>query len=180
MLMRVRIGAVAHNPRPGRVVYVVRMRNIEDVASGDWASFVRQGRRELKLTQETFGARVGVNRSTVWRWEKEGMKPENVTIVSAVARLLGVDDTVALKAAGLFVPAGTAPAAPHPLVNKYSVSSSDPIVRRILAANVDDATREDMFRHYRRRLDELAVDIDWMERHAPKEGEDENGVDSAA
>lgn len=177
--MRVRNVALPHNRRPGRLIYVVRMRNIEDVVSGDWASFVREGRRELKLTQEKFGAAVGVNRSTVWRWEKEGMKPENVEVTTAVARLFGVSVDAAMKAAGLMAVGPYEPTRPpHPMILKYGLSSSDPIVRKILAANVDEPTRADMFAHYRRRLDEAGADIDWMERHAPK-GE-AGGVDSAA
>lgn len=169
--MRYRNDAEEQQPRPGRVIYVVRMRTIDDVVSGDWASFVKEGRRELRLSQEKFGAEVGVNRSTVWRWENEGMKPENIDVAGAVAELFGVPVDVALKAAGLLVTGRTAPAAPpHPLVLKYSMSSTDPIVRRILGADVDERTREDMFRHYRRRLDEAGADIDWMEQQTRREG----------
>jgi transcriptional regulator with XRE-family HTH domain len=153
------------------------MRNIEDVTSGDWASFVREGRREVKMTQEKFAAAARVNRSTVYRWEKDGMKPESVSQVIAVADVLGVDHAVALKAAGLAPPEPAEPRKPHPLVVKYGLSSSDSIVRRILAEDTDEVTREQMFRHYRRRLDEAAADIDWMARTA--KGTD-RGMDSAA
>lgn len=167
-MLRIRNVAEEQQLREGRIIYVVRMRNIADLESGDWATFVKEGRREAKLTQERLAGMVGVNRTTVWRWENEGMKPENVAMALAVAEALDVDDELALKAAAL-AKIDTPQRKPHPLVLKYNVSSDDPIVRKILAAPVDEATREDMFAHYRRRLDEAGADIDWMQRHARRE-----------
>ncbi len=47
---------------------------------------IRRIRHELGLTQSELGDELGVNLSTVWRWEK-GHLPVSKVVLSAVERL---------------------------------------------------------------------------------------------
>lgn len=51
---------------------------------------IRVKRKELELTQEQVAARLGVSASAVYKWEKGASYPD-ITLLPALARLLGVD-----------------------------------------------------------------------------------------
>lgn len=147
----------------------------EGERADSWASLVREAMTATRLDEYGLAEAIGTNRTTVWRWLQDRNKPANVPTVERFAEATGIDLNRALRAAG-FAPRMAAPVERTPAVPP-GFSASDPIVRRILAANVDEPTREAMFAHYRRRLDEAGADIEWMERIA--KGPD-RGVDSAA
>lgn len=163
------------SPDHGRVLYVVHVRN-EGARSETWASLVQEAMTATELDEYELAEAIGTNRTTVWRWLQGRNKPANVPAVERFAEATGIDLNRALRAAG-FAPRAAVPVEATPGV-PAGFSASDPIVRKILAADVDERTRAEMFAHYRRRLDEAKADIDWMTRHAKGTGDD--GVDSAA
>jgi hypothetical protein len=174
-IVQERNGAGVQSPDHGRVIYVVHVRN-EEAPADTWASLVREAMDATQLDEYALAEEIGTNRTTVWRWLQERTRPANVPTVERFAAATGIDLNRALRVAG-FAPRGTAPADEAQSVPP-GFNPSDPIVRKILAANVDDERRAEMFAHYRRRLDEAKADIDFMERYAPKESA--GGMDSAA
>jgi transcriptional regulator with XRE-family HTH domain len=48
---------------------------------------LRKSRLKLKLTQPQLAERLGVDTSTVWRWEKEGL-PERGTASVLIAQII--------------------------------------------------------------------------------------------
>lgn len=161
--MQVRNDAPVQSPSPGRLIYVVRVHNRDENVE-TWASIVAEGMAAGEFTDEgELAAAIGTNRTTVWRWLHRGKRPANVPTIERFSTVTGIDLNRSLRAAG-FAPQG-AVAVSAPRVPP-GFNASDPIVRKILAADVDEQTREEMFRHYRRRLDEAKADIDWMTRHA--------------
>lgn len=83
--------------------YPLRVRNTQGVERGAWATYVKQARTSAvpSVGQSELARRVGVERTTVYRWETGQQRPENAETVRAVAEVLGLDLDEALAAAGL-------------------------------------------------------------------------------
>lgn len=65
----------------------------------EWAAFVRQARRRLRLRQRGLAARAGVDPSYITLIERDGCVPRREKVVE-IARALGVDVDQALLIAG--------------------------------------------------------------------------------
>lgn len=76
------------------------MRNVPP-AEGGWASYVRAAREHAKLTRPALAVAMGVQRSTIYRWETTNTRPEQADVVARFARETGVNLDEALAAAGL-------------------------------------------------------------------------------
>lgn len=83
------------------MVYGVRVRNTPEDARSAWAAFAKAAREQQRVSQTELARRLGVERSTIWRWETGKQRPENVDIVMRFAETLGVKVDEALAAAGL-------------------------------------------------------------------------------
>lgn len=146
------------------------MRNISEPASGTWATFAAEARRAAGMTQEDFGKAVGVDRTTVWRWEKKGVKPENVDIVLAVAAAGGMDRAAGMRAARLAVDDGPAPASDPRLTG---LDPTDPVVRKILAYDVDDEMKMFMLKRHRENLararEQSLADVEFLAGQAKRQ-----------
>lgn len=82
------------------------MRDSDEPVRGTWAEYIREARKRLRMAPTAFGIQVGdVRRQTVYAWEDGRSVPNKYEIIAAVARGLGDDVSVALRAAG--VEAGT-------------------------------------------------------------------------
>src|SRR5688572_2100644 len=134
-----------------RAFYAVHVGNGSAEKSGSWAALVIQGRRSLGYTQEKLAALVGVDRTTVWRWEKQGRVPDTVELTLVVARTLGADADVALHAAG-----HVGPDTPEPEVDERlaGLDARDPVVRHILELDVDEEMRGYMLDRRRQQVAE--------------------------
>jgi len=132
-----------------RAFYAVHVGNRSAAKSGSWATLVVEGRRRAGYTQEKLAALVGVDRTTVWRWEKQNRLPDTVELTLVVARVLGIDQDLALHAAG-----HVGPDAPEPEVDPRlkGLSPDDPVVRHILSAPVSERMRELMLDRRRQQL----------------------------
>lgn len=89
------------------------MRNTPAPQRGIWATYVLAARKNAgpRLSQAELARRLGVDRSTIWRWETGQSKPEDADIVAQLAEVLDLDLEEALAAAGLR-PGVSAPAEP--------------------------------------------------------------------
>lgn len=91
--------------------YPVRVRNTSDENRGTWATFAKAARTGARMSQSELARQLGVERTTVWRWETGKQKPESADMVAAFARILDIEVDEALAAAGLR-PGVTAPKEP--------------------------------------------------------------------
>lgn len=66
-----------------------------------WAAYVTALREAAGLSKADFGRRLGVDRTTVHRWENGRSRPDNPAIVQRLAAMFGVDLEQALSLAGL-------------------------------------------------------------------------------
>lgn len=135
--------------QPHAGLYALHMRN---TASGTWATLVREGRERVRprLSQQALAELVGVDRTTIWRWESAGVRPENPEMVIAVAAALGVDQDEAMLAAGLAV-AGKDAGDADPRLR--GLDPNDPVVRKIMSFDVDDEMRDMMLDRHRHNLE---------------------------
>lgn len=145
-----------------RALYAVPVGNNAASKSGTWATLVVDGRRRMGYTQERLAALVGVDRTTVWRWEKQNRLPDTVELTLLVARHIGIESEVALHAAG-----HVGPDTPEPEVDPRlnGLDPRDPVVQHILSLDVDEQMRGYMLDRrreileLRRKQDIAEVDI---------------------
>ncbi len=77
------------------------MSHTETVSTSPWGELVEQGRKALSISQTGLSKEIGVARETVWRWESGLVKPDSVEMVLKVAKVLHLDQLLALNAAGI-------------------------------------------------------------------------------
>lgn len=103
-----------------------------------WATFAGTARKDLGLTREEFADRIGVERTTPWRWETSRTVPNDQELVLRFAAVAGVDPDQALAAAGL-------KPGVQPPVEPVRESAMDPDVRilmhKLADPNVNAATK---------------------------------------
>lgn len=150
---------VSAGQHTSRVVYVVRVRNVE---SGEFATLVRTGRIAARLSQQDLADAIGVSRWAVLRWEGNKQKPENAEVVAKLAEVIRVDYDVLMRAVGLALAGpGTAPE-PDPRLRGLNPNS--PQVRHIMSMEdeVDAETLEYMLNR-QREIDALRARQDIAE-----------------
>lgn len=81
---------------PRASLYLVRMRN-----TPHWGEYVRQLRKATGISRPELARRLGINPSSVWRWEERGARPESPDVPEALANLFHLDLDDVLAAAGL-------------------------------------------------------------------------------
>lgn len=135
------------------------MRNTSQQRRGTWATYSQAARERAGLTKAEAARRIGVDRGTVHRWEVGQNRPDDADLVSAVAKVYGVDLEEALAAAGM-KPGRAAPAEP--------ATEPDPEIDAILAAPVSDIQKKRMLellfqmreRDKQRRMEDIAFLLD--------------------
>lgn len=128
-------------------LYAVHMRN---TSGSTWATFVKDGRDRAGLSQKALADVLGIERTTVWRWENAGVRPDSPEMVAATADAIHQDRNAAMHAAGLAIPDFAAPEADPRL---QGLDASDPIVRRIMGFEIDEEMRAFMLDRHRRNLE---------------------------
>lgn len=106
-----------------------------------WATYIKNLRKATGLGRPELARRLGVDPSTVWRWETERQKPESPDVPKVLAELFHIDLDEVLAAAGL-KPDTPVPAEP--------TRERDEEVELILSAPVSDRIKQ-------RMLDRLEV-----------------------
>lgn len=156
-------------PQPSRPLlnyladtYAVHMRNTSPAVSGTWATFLRTRREALKLSQENLGKRVGVDRSTIWRQENRGQRPETFAQAMKMINALGGDRDDAVRLEGLLLagyadePDTEVPAEPQmwTYARSLRLDPHDDTVREIIDGPWSDETTREMLREERRMQDQ--------------------------
>ncbi|WP_158619070.1 helix-turn-helix transcriptional regulator [Micromonospora sp. M71_S20] len=77
------------------------MRNTATHDRGAWASLVTKTRERVGMNKSELARRLGIDRTTIIRWESGKSRPEDPTVVEAFAQLFGLDADEVLTAAGL-------------------------------------------------------------------------------
>lgn len=79
----------------------MHVRNTTRDPRSAWATFAKAARTQRRMSQSELARRIGVERTTVWRWETGRQRPESADIVARFADALEIDLDEALAAAGL-------------------------------------------------------------------------------
>jgi transcriptional regulator with XRE-family HTH domain len=74
------------------------------VSDSDFAGLVRRNRERLGLTTSRVAELIGRSPGTVRAWEKGTTRPTEDSVVSSLAAVLGIDESVLFDAAGLEPP----------------------------------------------------------------------------
>lgn len=141
------------------------MRNTSAAKSGDWATFSLTARKAARLSQRALAQAIGVARETIWRWETDKQRPENVETVRRFAEATGVDLTEALRAARLHAGSGDEPPMDPRL---RGLDPADPVVTKIMSVDIPETLRDRMLNRYRtnfvedrhRHLERVDQDVD--------------------
>ncbi|MFY1669532.1 helix-turn-helix domain-containing protein [Plantactinospora sp. WMMB334] len=123
-----------------------------------WAAYIRGLMRASGLRGPALAQRLGVDPSTVWRWETGKQKPESPVMPEAIAKLFQLDVDEVLMAAGLV------PVAPTPAVEErrepdeerelIMASRASPRMKAIMLHRLEELRRQDEARiEQQRRLD---------------------------
>ncbi|MEU4777504.1 helix-turn-helix transcriptional regulator [Micromonospora sp. NPDC023633] len=92
---------------PSSVPYGVHVGNTATPDRGTWASLVTTTRERVGMNKSELARRLGIDRTTIIRWESGRSRPEDPAVVEAFAALFGLNADEVLVAAGLRV--GTSP-----------------------------------------------------------------------
>lgn len=148
LLLRMRNSptALGHLPAttPPHGAYIVRMRN-----SDTWSAYVKTLRERAGLSQAALGEAIGLNRSTVWRWETGKSRPDDIDVIARVAHAVRSTTQEAMAAAGLAAPTDREPDDPElQLILEADVSQE---VRKMMIQRLEELRRRDR----ERRMDEI-------------------------
>lgn len=109
-----------------------------------------EARAAARLSQQALADALGVNKSTVWRWENEDRRPESIDLAIKVADVTRTSRSLAVAAAGLALPDDEGDSDPR----LAGLDPNDPIVAHILALDVDDEMRGFMLDRRRQQITE--------------------------
>lgn len=132
--------------QPYADLYALHMRN---TSGSSWATFVKSGRERKGLSQQALAGATGQHRTTIWRWESAGVRPETPEVVTAVADALGETHDAALRAAGLALES----VEPETDPRLRGFAPNDPVVRKIMSFDVDEDMRQMMLDRHRENLE---------------------------
>lgn len=123
--------------RRSDATYGERMRDAEEPAPSTWAAFLREitGRRDWSVAR--LARESGMHRSTIFRWMNGEVRSVTVETVKTIARAAGVDEAVALRAAGNLVET--------PLPDEDEES-----IRLIMESDASKYVKEELVREIRR------------------------------
>jgi len=145
---------------PAQNPYPVHMRNTSPRESGTWATFVREAREAALISQIELARRIGVERTTVWRWENKDQLPDTATVAASVARALKLDQDEALRLAGFTVgvPEPEPESDDDRLVRSFGLDPASRIVRKIMGGPWDTAMKRRMLRREREWADKAEAE----------------------
>ena len=142
--------------------YPEPMRNAPKTPTPTWRAFVLEARTLARMSQQALADALGVNKSTVWRWENENRAPESLELAIRLADATRSSREVAAAAAGFAMP-DDSEEAPDPRLR--GLDPKDPVVIHIVNLDIDEEMRRFMLDYHRQKLalrreqDILEVDI---------------------
>lgn len=120
----------------GHVSYRVRMRNASELPA-TWAQYVTQLRQAAGMSRPALAVRLGVDPTTVWRWETGRQRPESPDAPEMLAELFHLDLDEVLQAAGL-KPSAAPPVEP--------TRERDEELEEILMSDMPLSVKEDLIK----------------------------------
>lgn len=102
------------------------------------------------MSQQALADALGVNKSTVWRWENESRAPESLDLAVRLADATRTPRDVAAAAAGFAMRDEAEDDLDPRLVG---LDPNDPVVRHIMALEIDEDMRGYMLDRRRQILD---------------------------
>lgn len=130
--------------------YASVVRNAPKQPTPTWQAFVLEARRLSGMSQQALADALGVNKSTVWRWENESRAPESLDLAVRLADATRTPRDVAAAAAGFAMRDETEDDLDPRLVG---LDPNDPVVRHIMALDIDEDMRGYMLDRRRQILD---------------------------
>jgi DNA-binding XRE family transcriptional regulator len=127
--------------------YSLHMRNAPSPRT-TWKAYVLDARRTARLSQQALADALGVNKTTVWRWENEDRRPESLELAIKVADVTNTAREVAVVAAGFAMPQAEF----DPRL--AGLDPNDPIVRHIDGLNISEQRKQWMFDRRRKILED--------------------------
>lgn len=138
--------------------YDLRMRNTPKPPTPTWKAYVLQSRASARLSQQALADALGVNKSTVWRWENEDRRPESIELAIRVADVTKTPRSIAVAASGLALAGDEEDADPR----LVGLDPNHPVVRKIMALDVSEEMRGYMLDR-QRQIEELRRQQDLAE-----------------
>jgi transcriptional regulator with XRE-family HTH domain len=117
--------------------YSLHVRNTPKAKTPSWRAFVLEARTLARMSQQALADAMGVNKSTVWRWENEDRGPESVEMALRVADATRSSRELAVAAAGFALPEEDDELDPR----LRGLDPADPVVRHIMGLDIDEETR---------------------------------------
>lgn len=153
--------------------YSLHMRNAPAPRT-TWKAFVLESRRAARLSQQALAEALGVNKTTVWRWENEDRRPETPELAIKVATVTRQQPDRALVAAGFAIQIED-----DLDPRLVGLDPGDPVVQHILSAPVTERMRELMLDRRRQQIahrdaQDIAELEFWVERQG---GQQDSGED---
>lgn len=138
--------------------YASDVRNSPKAPTPTWQAYVLEARRLSGLSQQALADVLGVNKSTVWRWENESRAPESLDLAVRVADATRTPRETA-AAAGGFTMRDETDDTPDPRL--VGLDSNDDVVRLIMSLDVDESLRSRMLNRRRQVLaDRTRADLE--------------------
>lgn len=179
LLLHRRNDASMQHVCPAQGDYGVHVRNINPVESGTWATMVRDARAQLQLSQQALADRVGVDRTTVWRWENKNQRPDTLEIAERAIAVLNLNRDAALIATRYLTADPKAIVQPPPDPRLRGLSPNDRVVQHIMTAPVTERQREVMLNRRRQQLahrdaQDIAELQFWIESQGAQQDSDDD------
>lgn len=129
--------------------YASIVRNSPKAPTPTWQAYVLEARRLSGMSQQALADALDVNKSTVWRWENESRTPESLDLAVRVADVTRTPRDIAAAAAGFAMRDNTKKELDPRLIG---LDPNDPVVRHIMALDVDEELRSYMLDRRRQIL----------------------------
>jgi transcriptional regulator with XRE-family HTH domain len=144
------------------------MRNPE-IEYGDWKGYVELVRKTTGYKTGKLSQLAGVTGETWWRWENRGQKPKDIATVEKFANGFGLDVEEVQWAAGLAIADEGRSA--NPMLR--GLDPTDPVVKKVLAFNVDDEMKMFMLKRHRDNLnrarEQSLIDVEFIAEQAKRQ-----------